>query len=130
MEDKRELLLSYIKANVAPILVDFISASDMQNAVVLPANVDRSELNGHYEETEFVPPLWYKELTENEGIKFLIIDKIDSIEKQEQPKFCELLEQRKISTFELPENCIIIVTANKINKHTISEEIYSLTAQI
>lgn len=130
MEDKRELLLSYIKANVAPILVDFISGSDMQNAVVLPANVDRSELNGHYEETEFVPPLWYKELTENEDIKLLIIDKIDSIEKQEQPKFCELLEQRKISTFELPENCIIIVTANKINKHTISEEIYSLTAQI
>ena len=130
MEDKRELLLSYIKANVAPILVDFISGSDMQNAVVLPANVDRSELNGHYEETEFVPPLWYKELTENEGIKLLIIDKIDSIEKQEQPKFCELLEQRKISTFELPENCIIIVTANKINKHTISEEIYSLTAKI
>lgn len=130
MEDKRELLLSYIKANVAPILVDFISGSVMQNAVVLPANVDRSELNGHYEETEFVPPLWYKELTENEGRKLLIIDKIDSIEKQEQPKFCELLEQRKISTFELPENCIIIVTANKINKHTISEEIYSLTAQI
>ena len=48
MEDKKEMLLSYIKANVAPVLVDFISGKDLNGAVVLPANIDVQELNGHY----------------------------------------------------------------------------------
>ena len=62
--------------------------------------------------------------------KILIIDKIDSVSKEEQLKFCELLEHRKISTFSLPENCVILVTANEVNKNKISEEIYSLVVQI
>lgn len=49
MENKKEILLSYIRANVAPILVDFISGNDINGAVVLPANVDVKELNGHYD---------------------------------------------------------------------------------
>ena len=36
MENKKEILLSYIRANVAPILVDFISGNDINGAVVLP----------------------------------------------------------------------------------------------
>ena len=44
MENKKEILLSYIKANVAPILVDFISGKDLNGAVVVPANVDIKEL--------------------------------------------------------------------------------------
>ena len=60
----------------------------------------------------------------------IVIDKIDSISKGEQLKFCELLEHRKISTFELPKSCVIIVTANEINKDKISEEIFSLVARI
>ena len=99
MGDKEEILLSYIRANVAPILVDFIFGKDINGAVVLPANVDVKELNGHYDGTE-------------------------------QLKFCELLEHRKISTFELPKSCVIIVTANEINKDKINEEIFSLVARI
>lgn len=68
-------------------------------------------------------------LSTNES-KFLVIDKIDTILKEEQLKFCELLEYRKISTFELPKNCVIIVTANEINKDKINEEIFSLVARI
>ena len=44
MEDKKEMFLSYIKANVAPVLVDFISGKDLNGAVVLPANIDVKEL--------------------------------------------------------------------------------------
>ena len=58
------------------------------------------------------------------------IDNIDSISKEEQLKFSELLEHRKISTFNLPDNCVIIVTAKNINKDTINEEIFSLLARI
>ena len=130
MKNKKELLISYIRANVAPILVDFISGNDISGAVVLPANVDLKELNGHYDGADFMPPKWLNEILSTNASRILVIDKIDSISKEEQLKFCELLEHRKISTFELPENCIIIVTANEINKDKISEEIFSLVVRI
>ena len=130
MEKRQELLMSYIRANVAPILVDFISGKDVKSAVVIPANIDNKELNGHYDGIDFMPPKWLSEITQTNESKFLIIDKIDTISKEDQLKFCELLEHRKISTFELPKSCVIIVTANEINKDKINEEIYSLVAQI
>ena len=130
MEERREMLLSYIKANVAPVLVDFISGKDLNNAVVLPANIDAKELNGHYDGADFMPPKWLNEILSRNASRILVIDKIDTISQDEQLKFCELLEHRKISTFELPESCVIIVTANEINKDKINEEIFSLAALI
>lgn len=130
MNDKKEILLGYIKANVTPLLVDFISSQDIEDAVVIPAKIDIEELNGHYEETNFVPPKWFSKLLSQNTGKILIIDRIDTISKEEQLKFVELLEYRKISTFELPDNCIILVTAKEINKDKISEEIFSLVARI
>ena len=130
MENKKEILLSYIKANVAPILVDFISSKDLDDAVVVPANVDVKELNGHYDGVDFLPPKWLNEILNTNASRVLLIDKIDSISKEEQLKFCELLEHRKISTFELPKNYVILVTANEINKDKINEEIFSLVARI
>lgn len=130
MENKKEILLACIKANVAPILVDFISGKDLNGAVVVPANVDVKELNGHYDGADFMPPKWLNEILSTNASRILVIDKIDSISKEKQLKFCELLEHRKISTFELPKNCVILVTANEINKEKISEEIFSLVARI
>ncbi len=130
MEDKKEILLSYIKANVTPILVDFISGNDLNDVVILPANVDVKELNGHYDGTDFMPPKWLNEILRTNASRILVIDKIDTINKEEQLKFCELLEHRKISTFELPKSCVIIITANEINKDKISEEIFSLVARV
>lgn len=130
MENKKELLMSYIKANVAPILVNFISGKDIPGAIVISADVDAKELNGHYDGADYMPPKWYNELVTNNNSKVLVIDLIDSINKEEQLKFIELLEYRKISTFELPKDCVIIVTAKEVNRDKISEEIYSLVAQI
>lgn len=130
MDDKKELLMSYIKANVAPILVNFLSGNDIKGAVVLPADIDSKELNGHYDGSNFLPPKWMSEILDTNASKILVIDKIDTVSKEEQLKFCELLEHRKISTFELPKSCVILVTANEINKDKISEDIHSLVAQI
>ena len=130
MKEKKEMLFTYIKSNVAPILVDFIYGEDFDNAVILPANVDVKELNGHYEGVNYLPPMWLNEILNTNESKILVIDRIDSISKDEQLKFSELLKYRKISTFELPENTVIIITANEINKEKISEEISSLVAQI
>ena len=77
-----------------------------------------------------MPPKWFDEVSNANASRILVIDKIDMISKEEQLKFCELLEHRKISTFELPKSCVIIVTANEINKNKISEEIFSLVARI
>lgn len=129
MENKKELLLSYIKANVAPILVDFISGSDLNSAIILPANTDNDNLNGHYKGLDFVPPKWLNGLL-YANRKVLVIDKIDTISKEDQLKFYELLKYKKISTFELPKDLIIIVTANEINKDKINEKIFSLVARI
>ena len=126
---KRELLMSYIKSNVAPILVDFIDESSIPNCVVLPANLEITELNGHYDNTEFVSPEWLNKL-EGSTPTILVIDKIDSIPKNEQIKFVEILKYRQVSTFELPKNTVIVVTAKEINENTVNEEIYSLVAHI
>lgn len=130
MKRKKEILLSYIKANVVPILIDFISGDDLNGAVVVPASVDVKDLNGHYAGADFMPPKWLNEILSTNASRILVIDKIDSISKEEQLKFCELLEHRKISTFELPKNCVILVTANEISKDKINEEIFSLVARI
>ena len=126
---KRELLMNYIKSNVAPILVDFIDGSSIPNSVVLPANLEITELNGHYDNVEFVSPEWLNKL-EGSTPSILVIDKIDSIPKNEQTKFVEILKYRQVSTFELPKNTVIVVTAKEINENTINEEIYSLVAHI
>lgn len=127
---KRELLMSYIKSNVAPILVDFIDENNIPNSVVLPANLEISELNGHYDNIEFVSPEWLNKLKNANTPTILVIDKIDSIPKNEQTKFVEILKYRQVSTFELPKNTVIVVTAKEINENTINEEIYSLVAHI
>lgn len=127
---KRELLMSYIKSNVAPILVDFIDGNNIPNSVVLSANLEISELNGHYDNIEFVSPEWLNKLKNSNTPTILVIDKIDSIPKNEQTKFVEILKYRQVSTFELPKNTVIVVTAKEINENTINEEIYSLVAHI
>lgn len=126
---KNELLMSYMKSNVAPILVDFVDGNNISNSVVLPANLEISELNGHYDNVEFVFPEWLNKL-EGSTSPILVIDKIDSIPNNEQTKFVEILKYRQVSTFELPKNTVIIVTAKEINENTINEEIYSLVAHI
>ena len=130
MKDKRDLLLTYINANVAPILVDFINAKDIDGVALLPASVSKLELNGHYEGKEFIPPKWLNEILSTEKTSVLIIDKIDTISKEEQLKFYELLKYKKISTFELPEDTVIIITAEEINNDKINEEIFSLAIRI
>ena len=130
MKDKKEMFLTYLKSNVAPVLVDFLSINELDFAVTIPADIDIKELNGHYEGLDFILPKWLNEILSSTKNKILVIDRIDTISKEEQLKFVELLKYRKISTFELPKDCLIIITANEINTEKISNEIFSLVACI
>ena len=103
-EEKKELLYSYMKSNVCPILIKVPDNFVFPNSVYLPASCEKED-----------------------ATKILVIDKIDSITKEEQLKFKELLKAKKISTFGLPKDTVIIVTYNNLN---INEEIYGLMAHI
>ena len=130
MKEKRELLMSYIKVNIAPILVDFITGKDLEGAIILPSNISNEELNGHYINDIYKPPKWLDKMIFSNKQSILVIDNIDSINKEEQEKFIEILKYKKVSTFNIPKTTIVIVTAKVINKDKINEKIYSLVAQI
>ncbi len=131
-KERLNLLENYIETGVAPLLVPNVPSNAFSNSVILKSNIDEKELNGHYENVEFCPPAWYKELLEKSksGYTILVIENINDISKEEQNKFIEILKYKKISTFELPKNCLIIVTCSDLNNKKISEEVYSLLAQI
>ncbi len=119
-QDKKELLFSYIKVNIAPIIVDFISAQDIPNALIIDA-INNLDLSGHFEDTLYLPPEWFNKIKKN---VILVIDNLDKISKEEQLRFKELLKYKKVSTFNLPEDMRILVTVE--NKENLNEEIYSL----
>ena len=127
---RKELLGSYIKSNVAPILIDFLEGDSIPNSVVLKSDCELKELNGYYQGVEFVMPNWFTELKNKEELMMLVIDKIDNISKEEQLKFIEILKHRKVGTYKLPDKVVIIVTAKEINERTINEKIYSLVAHV
>lgn len=131
-KERLDLLENYIRSGMSPLLVQDMPSAFFSNIVIIKSNIDRSELNGHYENTDFIPPLWYKELVEKSKVKpvVLMIENINEIPLEEQTKFVELLKYRKISTFELPRNCLVIATCSDLSTNKINEEVYSLLAQI
>ena len=129
-QDKINMISSYIEITDIPILMEQISLEVFPNAVVIEANCNISELNGNYEGKDFVAPKWYKDLLSKNSLKrILVINGIDKISKEEQLKFIELLKYKKISTFDIPNNTVIVLMASDIT-FNISPEISSLVATI
>ena len=131
-KDKLKMLEEYINLGMSPILLEKVDTTNIKNAVVLSADCDTSLLNGHYEGREFMPPQWYTDLMEKnkQNRALLLIPNINDILQEEQTKFLELFKYKKISTFELPKNTIIIATTNNLKDNPIIEEIYSLMIHI
>lgn len=131
--NKLEMLSAYLKSNVGPILLEKIPENTFDNrAELLPSTCEITELNGHYERTDFVPPKWYFSVQNKEknAINLLVITGLDQISLEEQMKFYELLKYRKIGVFSLPKNCQIIVLVDAVTKNTIHPEIYALLVHI
>lgn len=126
------ILDNYLKSGIKTILLENININVFEERVELEANCDISLLNGHYENVDFVPPKWYEELTEKSksALPILVIKDIDKVSQDEQTKFLEILKYRKVSTFYLPENTIIILSCSNPKQFPIAEEIYSLVAHI
>ena len=45
MTEKKEMLLSYIKANVAPILIDFLEGKDLDQGTIIESDIDINEFS-------------------------------------------------------------------------------------
>lgn len=127
--ERMEMLEGLLKSGVSPILLEDFPASIFTDAVVLDSNCSKEELNGHYEEITYCPPEWYKKLN-NLDEKILVISNINKIPAHEQKKFVEILKYKKVSTFDLPKNTVILVTANNLEENKINEEVHSLMAHI
>ena len=55
-KEKMNILKNYISINVAPVLIDFELNINIPNSIIIPANCEVSELNGHYEKKFFFAP--------------------------------------------------------------------------
>ena len=132
MNNKVEMVENYINAGISPILIEDGSDKMFSNAVRLEADCDASFLNGHYEDINFVAPKWYYELCEKSKNtrSLLLINELNKVSPEEQLKFLELFKYKKISTFDLPDNCVIVVTSSKLKENPIAQDIYSLMAHI
>ena len=130
MNTKRKVLLeSLLKSGISNILIKDIDLNDLDNSVTLESECNTDELVGHYEGIRYVAPIWYQKLIKLEQ-PILIIKDINKINEDDQRKFIEILKYKKISTFELPKNCLIILTLNSSYKNKIEEEISTLVAEI
>lgn len=116
------LLSNYIKADIDSFYIKEIDYDFFENSIVINSD---SELNGHYEGITFCPPNWFKKVEELSKIGNAILI-IDLNNCKDQKKFIEIIKYKQVSTFELPKNCIIIVTC----KQEIDEEIGALLVWI
>ena len=126
---KKEMFETYVKSGIKSLLLEDVDSNIFKNSVVIESNCDVSLLNGHYENEEFVAPSWYLDLV-NSKKNLLIINNINDVNINEQGKFIEILRYRKVSTFDLPNNCVVIATCSNVKEKPINEEVYSLMVHI
>ena len=126
INDRVKMMKVYLKSNIKHFLVHDISDLRLKNYITLESNCNRALLNGSYIDNDFVAPSWYNELCAMKT-PVLVINNIDNVNEGEQRKFLEILNYNKISTFDLPSNCIIIVTYKELK---INKEIFSLLVEI
>lgn len=128
--EKLKILKEYIKKGDVAILLEDIKKEAFEDAVVLDGDCSLDNFNGHYEGINFIPPKWYLELAKKKDYKILLLNNINKVSLEKQKHFVEIIKYRKISTFELPKNTIIILVCSDLKNYRLSSEIYSLVAQV
>lgn len=126
MKNLKEII-EFSKMNISPILIEDFDLDSIKDYILIDSRITREELYGYYDNEEFIEPSWLKEI---ENKKFLIINDITNINLEEQKKFMELLKYRKVGTYNLPENIVILVTCKNLKVNVILEELYSILVQV
>ena len=110
-------LLEAIAANIAPVITNS-NKKDFKGATFIAADceIDKA-LSEQYISGKWQAPDWLQELCKNkdEIISILVVEDIAKISAKEQFKFLEILKNRAIGRFKLPQNVSIVVLCSDLN---------------
>lgn len=111
-------------AKVNPVLATQTSATEFDDVIVIEGGISSKQLGIVQTEKGLKAPKWFKDITRKDGAKRLVISGVDTISKEEQEKFYEMLKYKTISGIKLPQNTEIIVLASDLKN--VSETILRL----
>ena len=111
-------------SKTAPVLAVGFAANLFENSTIIEANIPSKSLGIVSTATGVKMPNWLYGIMKGKSSHQIVINGIDSIEKENQEKFYELLKYKAISNIELPSDCNIIVTAKDLKN--VSETILRL----
>ena len=111
-------------SKMGPVLTVGLTADNFENSTVIDANIPVKELGMTNTSTGLKYPTWFSNIKEGKSSHQIVIDGIDSIDKESQEVFYELLKYKAISDINLPSDCTIIVTAKDLKN--VSETIIRL----
>lgn len=128
MDKSKAKLSKFLKDNQKwPIVLVGIDGGVFSQSVVVPATISTTQLGMYTDDNGTLCPEWavdLKKKSQNDKRVILCIDNLDSVDFEEQEKFCSLLKHKGINGFEFPKNIQIVLTAKSNN---ISEKIKALT---
>ena len=111
-------------SKTAPVLAVGLTANLFENSTVIEASIPSKSLGIVNTATGLKTPTWLYGIMKGKSSHQIVIEGIDSIDKESQEKFYELLKYKAISDVELPKDCTIIVTAKDLKN--VSETILRL----
>ena len=95
--------------------------------VIIEANTPVKGISERYIDGSVEAPDWYKDLMKiNSKRPILIINNINSIDEVQQARFLDLIKYKKVGSFTLPENTLILITYYSSEKYKLNESIASL----
>lgn len=111
-------------SKTSPVLAVGIPLAMFGESTIIDAGIPSKSLGIINTEKGIKAPSWFYGIIKGNENHQIIINNIDSIDKESQEKFYELLKYKAISDVELPADCKIIVLATDLNK--VSETILRL----
>lgn len=108
----------------SPVLAVGIPIEMFEESTIIESTIPSKSLGILNTAKGLKAPSWFYGIVKGNGSHQIIINNIDSIDKESQEKFYELLKYKAISDVKLPTDCKIIVLATDLNK--VSETILRL----
>jgi hypothetical protein len=111
-------------SKTSPVLAVGIPLAMFGESTIIEASIPSKSLGIINTAKGIKAPSWFYGIVKGNESHQIIINNIDSIDKESQEKFYELLKYKAISDVELPADCKLIVLATDLNK--VSETILRL----
>lgn len=113
-----------------PMMIEGVKGTNFPHAIVIPADIDSSNLGIVPGETGLKYPSWVMQMNilikKTERV-VLVIDGLDSIPQEEQEKFYSIIKYRRINGYAFPKSTQIIIAIGEGGMDKISPRIKSLT---